>query len=233
MLRFSQKVARASGSSNPQVTGSITIAANEKIIVLLLKSRGATARTGGAPTLGGLTMTQANSAQGAAASPEAFAELWYYLDPPTGAKTISIPNSGAQTLFYTVVAVKASSSRNGSVYLHASGGDNNTSTNPTPGAVQLAEYYCFGIAITAGGWTTWNPSAQIGTILANTDDGADGGGEQYIEVVGPASHTLSWTFGTSDDWGAVVAYFAEKPAVAMQNYLFGDSNGLSSTEKIR
>lgn len=239
-LSFGQATTRASSATNPITTGSITLASNEKIIVLLLKVVGGTNRTGGSPTFGGQTMTQANSTQKAVTSPEASCELWYLLDPPSGANTASIPNAGSLTCFYTLATAEASSSSNGKVSLDNANGGNATSTNPTPGAVQVTTEQTIGFAITAGGWTTWNPSSQVGTIIANTDDGANGGGEQYWVTTGPGSKTLSWTFGTSDDWGAVAAFFKEITPPVMENYKggirdgdTGDTGIINFTERIR
>jgi hypothetical protein len=81
--------------------------------------------------------------------------------------------------------------------------------NPSPGAIVTTGIGDIVWAITAGGWTTWAPSAQAGTIIANTDDGADGGGEQFTVQAAAGSITMSWTFATTDDWGAVAAAFKE------------------------
>lgn len=233
-LKFGKNSTRTSSSGNPITTASFTVERNERVLVLMLKVVGGTDRAGGAPTFGGQTMLQASSTQKAVSSPEASAEIWYLLDPPVGASTCTIPNTGSATIFYTLATAKSTSIKNGMTYLEGANGGNNTSTNPTPGSVTVVSPDAIGFAITAGGWTTWAPSAQAGTIIANTDDGAHGGGEQYLIVSSPGSSTLSWTFGTSDDWGAVAAYFSEDPAVAINNYqhVTADS-GISVTEKIR
>ncbi|MEO7397327.1 MAG: hypothetical protein ABIW84_02060 [Ilumatobacteraceae bacterium] len=179
----------------------------DTVLVLMLKTVGAVDRAGGAPTFAGLTMTQANSTQKAVTSPECGCELWYLLNPRAGANTASIPNTGTKTILYTIATGRAATGKT-SAFDGANGG-NATSTNPTPGAVVTTVNGAIGFAITAGGWTTWAPSAQVGTIIANTDDGADGGGEQYLLQASLGTSTLSWTFATSDDWGAVSAYFKE------------------------
>ncbi len=233
-LAFGKKAARTSSTGNPITTASFTINQNEKILVLMLKTVGSTNRAGAAPSYAGVSMTQANSTQKAAVSPEASCELWYLLDPTVGTATCTIPNTGAATIFYTLATVQTSNYATGHVSLDNANGGNNTATNPTPGAVTCTTEQGIGFAITAGGWTTWAPSAQAGTILANTDDGADGGGEQYLVTTAPGSYTLSWTFGTSDDWGAVAAFFKEVTPPVMNNYQFlkvGD--GMSVSEKIR
>ena len=223
---------RTTTTGNPY-TVSLTINSGETVVALLIKTVGGTNRAGAAPSWGASSFTQANSTQKAAASPEASAELWYLLNPVAGTNTLTVPNTGAASLRVTVVTAIAA---RGVSYFDAANGGNGTSTNPTPGAVTCSEPGDFVVAINANGATTWNPSAQAGTIIANTDDGAHGGGEQYAIRVNPGAFTLNWTFGTSDDWGAVVAAFYEPQAVAFQNYMGVDcvSDGVMSvTEKIR
>lgn len=162
-------------------------------------------------------MTQANSTQKAAASPEGSAEIWYLLNPPVGTWTCSIPNSGTLTIFYTLATGKAKSG--GKSALDVAGGANGTSTNPAPGSVTTTEDGDIGFAIVASGAQTWNPSARAGTQIADTDDGSNGGGEQYHLQATKGAIDLNWTFGTSDDWGAVCVYFKEVPPCAFNNCL--------------
>lgn len=224
--------ARTSSAGNPITSASYVVAAGDTVICLMIKTVGATNRAGAAPDLGAAgTFTQANSTQKAASSPEASAELWYLLNPTPGTYTLTIPNTGAATIKYTVAIGRCAAG--GLSYFGAANGGNATSTNPTPGSVNC-EPGDIAFAITAGGWTTWAPSAQAGTVIANTDDGADGGGEQYSIRPTSGSFTLNWTFGTSDDWGAVVATFRETPPNKFQNYMgVSGGSGMSVTEKIR
>ncbi len=223
--------ARASSVANP-ITFSYTVNIGDTVLCLLLKAVSATSRAGGAPTWGSYTFVQANSTQKAVTSPEASAELWYVLNPLPGTATFTIPNTGALTIKYTIALGKAAGGGK-SAFIGANGG-NATSTNPTPGAVSITDAGSIGFAITAGGWTTWAPSAQVGTIIANTDDGADGGGEQYILNPAIGNHTLSWTFATSDDWGAVSAYFKEIPPKVLNNYKAVTApDGISVGERIK
>lgn len=224
--------ARANSSGNP-ITTSYTVATGDTVICLMIKGVGATNRAGGSPTLGGYTFTQANSTQKAVTTPEASAELWYILNPLPGTYTLTIPNTGAISIFYTVGVGRAAAG--GKSELDGTNGANNTAVNPSPGAVTVTQTGDIGFAITAGGWTTWAPSAQVGTVIANTDDGADGGGEQYILNPAIGSHTLSWTFATSDDWGAVAAYFKEISPVFAPNHLRGVrvGDGMGTNERFR
>lgn len=208
-------LARASSAANP-ITASLTVPSGVTVVVLLLKTVGATYRAGANPTWGQYTF-QIGGFDKAATSPEASAELHYLLNPLPGTATLTIPNTGAATIYREVVGAKAVGG--GTSRLDRSGSNNATSTNPTPGATLISNPGMFVVAVTAGGWTTWAPTAQAGIAITNADDGADGYGSQYVlnPTVG-ASLDLNWTFATSDDWGAVVAAFSDYPAQAFENY---------------
>jgi hypothetical protein len=225
--------ARTSSAGNP-ITFSYTVAAGDSLIVLLLNVASGTSRAGGAPTWGSVTLTQVNSTQKAAASPEASAEMWYMANPTPGTQTFTIPNTGALTILATVCIGRAGSGQ--TVVLETSNGGNNTSTNPTPGSVTTGWDGDIIFAVTAGGWQNFTTATAAFTSIAITDDGATGGGEQYtIQAVHGAAE-LSWTFGTSDDWGAVVGAFRAIPALNVENYKGFESISagvISVTEKIR
>jgi hypothetical protein len=206
--------ARRSTTSNPD-TSTVVVLAGETVLTVLIKTVGGTDRAGGSLTWGPYTLTQANTTQKAASSPEASAELWYLVNPIPGSATLTIPNTGGRTMLVTIVRAGAASG--GTSKFSAANGANNTSANPSPGAVTITDAGAFVVAVVASGATTWAPSAQVGTIIANTDDGTDGGGEQYALSPALGSFTLSWT-QASDDWGAVVAAFNEVPPHGVNNY---------------
>lgn len=195
-----------SGNTSP-ITFAFTTNAGDTVLTLSLKVVGGTNRAGGAPTFNGVALTQVNSTQKAATSPEASAELWFLVDPPIGNFTVSIPNTGTLTIFHQVVTGRAGSGKTSA--LDVSTGANGTSTNPAPGSVTPTVNGGFGVAVVATGAQSWSPSAQVGTAVTNSDDGAHGTGIQYHLQATAAAVNLGWTFGTSDDWGAVVAYFKE------------------------
>lgn len=223
--------ARASSTANP-ITFSHAITQGETVLVLMLKVDGATNRTGGSPTWGGYTFQQASTTQKAAASPEASCELWYVLNPLPGTNTLTIPNAGSLTVFYQVATGRALNG--GYSALDVTTSANGTSANPAPGSVTTTQDGDIGFAVVATGAQTWSPSAQAGTVISNNDDGAHGGGTQYHLQATMGAINLGWTFGTSDDWGAVVAYFKEVLPNRLNNYGYvrvGD--GMGTSERVK
>lgn len=224
-----QLPARASSTANP-ITASVTVNPGETVLVVMLKVNGATVRAGGALTWGPYTLTQANSTQLAATSPEASTELWYLENPPPGTQTLTIPNTGALTVFRQIAM--ASAAAGGRSKFNAANGANATSANPAPGVINC-DTGDIVFATVASGATTWAPTAQAGTVIQNTDDGAHGGGTQYSIRTSPGDFNLNWT-QASDDWGAVAAAFSEIPPHRVNNYMGVDvGDGMSCTEKIR
>lgn len=214
--------AHTSSAGNP-ITYSYEVLPGTAALILALKGQSATSRAGGAPTLGSTTFAQANSTQKAAASPEASAEVWTVVNPTPGTHTITIPNTGALTIFRRTIAV-----RGGTAAVDQSNGANATAANPSPGAVTPTEDGAFIFAIVATGAQSWAPSARVGTLIGDHDDGADGTGYQYTIQANRAAITLSWTFATSDDYGAVVVAIKETaPPNQLLNYQRGKSSGLS------
>ncbi len=223
--------ARTSSSANP-ITQSYTVAAGVTVVCLMMKVAGSTNRAGGAPTWGASTFVQPESPKKGIVSPECSAELWYLLNPPAQTRTLTIPNTSGFVVRYTLAHGLAKSGAHTLYTASSSTGD--TSTNPDPGPVVIRDEGTIGFGIVVTGAQAWNPSAQAGTAIANTDDGADGGGEQYKLNASLGSYTLGWTFGTSDDYGAIVAFFREEPAVGFNNYLSVNApSGISVGERIR
>ena len=212
---------RTSSAGNP-ITFSYEVLHGVAVLELLLNVQSATNRAGGSPTLGSTAFTVRDGVRKAGTSPEASCEVWSFLNPPVGTFTITIPNTGALTIFTTVVEARGGKATT----RQTSGAVNNSSANPAPGNVTLNDE---GItfAITAGGWQSWAPSAQVGTIIANTDDGATGGGEQYFINYFGQGLDLGWTFGTADDWGAIASAYNHIPNTRLINYQRLRSTGMS------
>jgi hypothetical protein len=220
---------RSSSAGNP-ITQNITVQADDSVLILLMKISGGTNRAGGSPTYAGLTMTQANTVQKAAASPENNVEMWYLIEPPAGTLGVVIPNTGALTIARTFEAGVAQEGM--SAALDIAGGANNTGLNPTLGALVTTGIGDIGFAVIGSGAQTWAPTAPTGTVITDTDDGTEGGSENYTLQAAAGSFTFSWTFGTSEDYAIVGAFFKEvaKP-VYPNNYQFvtSQSAGIIST----
>ena len=107
-----------------------------------------------------------------------------------------------------------------------------TSQNPANYGFTLSKSYAaggnyrYGVGIYNGGKAR---------IFIQGNGGADGGGEQYIlQALGQTAVTLGWTFGTSDDWGAVAVFFKEIPPQKLENYQsIKAPDGISVGERIR
>lgn len=248
---FGTASTRTSSTSNPITTAGFAVAREDTVIALFLKVNGGTDRTGGAPSMNGVNFTQANITQKAATSPEASCELWYLLNPcnpnmnpaafPAGTYAVTIPNAGGLTVFYTLATGRARAGAGSR--LDVAGGTNATSTNPRPGSLTTTDDGDIGFAVCCNGATDFDPATPdatgfgtgTGTPLGTFDDGAHGGGQQYHLQSAKGAFDLGWTFGTSDDWGAVAAYFREVNPPALNNYSTGVEvgSGMWATERIR
>lgn len=213
---------RTSAATSPINVASVAVATGESVFVVMLTVVGATNRAGGSLTYGGVNLTQANSTQKAASSPEASTELWYLLNPTVGSATLSIPNTGSLTVFYQVA--RGISPPGTTVKFVNANGANNTSANPATGTIVLPETDNIVFACVASGANTFAPSARTGTLIQETDNGLFGGGSQYLlqPTTVAAGQNMTWTQG-SDDWGAVSAAFSHTPTMRFNNYLFVDA----------
>jgi len=196
----------AMASANPITSATYTPPSGSTAVVLMMIVAGATNRAGGAPTYGGVTMTQANSTQKAAASPEASVELWYVCGTATPSSgTFVIPNTGSLSISYV-----GSSCKTGAGFTSAFDvaiGSNGTSTTPSSTNMTTTTNGAIVFAAAASGMQTWAPIGYAGAPIFDVDLGAIGGGGQYVFKTTAGNQTMSWSQGTSDDWGAVAVAF--------------------------
>lgn len=192
------------------------------LLVLTIVGAGTTQRAGGAPTYNGVAMTQADQTRGGATNYETSAELWYLIDPPSGSNMISVPNTGAITLYAT-----ASSYSAGDGYTSAfdASGFNEATTGANPSASVSAsvagDVY---VAVLGDGLAT-APTARTGTALAEVDDGSYSDNHQYYIKAGTGAQSISWTIA-SDDHAMVVAAF--KVVAVSQPILLGGSSYITA-----
>lgn len=204
---------RSTAQTGNPITFSQAVVAGETVFVLMLKIDGNTTRAGGAPTWGEYTFTQADQTRGVT---EALAELWYIVNPLAQTKTVTIPNTGGLTIYYQVAMAKAKGG--GHSAFDVAVGASTTGTNPSPGALTPSTAGSAIFAMYAGGHqdvTTGTPSQ---TNISQNDDGNHGSCYQYAMQAAIAAITMSWTHGTSDDYGAIAAAFREIPPNAVENY---------------
>lgn len=217
MASFSVVVGRVrTASAGNPISFSYTVNEGDAVVALLLKCESGTNR-GGTPTLGAYSFESATAVPvKAAATPEVSVEEWYVLHPKPGTYTLTIPNALAITIQTTVVVLRLPL---GALARFASASSaNNTSTNPTitPSSPPRGDGTA-AISILGSGANTWNPSAQTGTAVANTDDGGTGGTESH-QVPHTAPGAWTWTFGTSDDWAIIIGFFTAVPPKNIENY---------------
>lgn len=192
------------------------------LLVLTIVGAGTTQRAGGAPTYNGVALTQADQTRGGALNYETSAELWYLVDPPSGSNIISVPNTGAITLYAT-----ASSYSAGDGYTSAfdASGFNEATTGANPSASVSAsvagDVY---VAVLGDGLAT-APTARTGTALAEVDDGSYSDNHQYYIKAGAGAQSISWTIA-SDDHAMVVAAF--KVVAVTQPILLANSTYISA-----
>lgn len=200
-------LARTSATSNP-ITRAATLNALDTVIVLSLTVVGSANRTGGSPTWNGVAGSQAaNMTQKATVSPEASIEVWYWLSPTITSANIVIPNAAGQNILSALYSARSAT---GLSQFEDSGGSNGVSAGQFGTSVNNCSTGSIIFCFAAGGWQSLAPTARTGTSLYETDDGSTGGAGQYlVRASGSGSQTMSWTFGTSDDWGAVAVSFNE------------------------
>jgi hypothetical protein len=223
--------ANTTATTNPQ-TGTYTTGTGATVLVLMLLYAGGTARAGGDPSFNGVTMLQAGSTRTGTPSPEASCEIWYLLDPSIGAFTVSVPNSGGLALKIHIASAIAGGGMVSA--LDQTGGAGTAGTNPTASVTTTVNGAAI-FACVADGAQTWNPSGRSGTQIYDEDFGSWGGGSQYIMQASFGTQAMSWTFGTSEDYGLAVAAFKEvtapvghpsKRRFGLVNYTFLDPVGV-------
>jgi hypothetical protein len=199
-------------TANP-ATFSINCPAGTTVLWLGIVVSGTTARSGGDPTYDSVAMTAGAAKTNAGGTAEENAETWYMLLPPTGSSlTISVPNSGGLALTMSAACASAAngyiSSKSGSS-VATQGNSTNPSTTGPAGAVGDITF-----AVIGNGAQAWAPSARSGTQIHDWDSGSRGHGSQYVIEAGTSGSTLSWTFGTSEDWIIEADRFTETAIVA-------------------
>ncbi len=202
----SVRIPSTSTSTDNPVSGSYTSPSGATVLCVMLKYAGSTARAGGSPTYNSVALTQADSQRYGSTGPEASCEIWYLLAPPIGAYTVSVPNTDGLAMWVVAATGKAGTGYGSA--LDTSNGAGAVGTNPTASVTTAGDGdIIFGVV--ANGSQKWEPTAWTGTQLYDTDDGAHGGGAQYYLQTTHGAFAVTWTYGTSEDYGVCVAAFKE------------------------
>jgi hypothetical protein len=209
-------------TSNP-VTGSIAIGIGDTLVVALILNSGGAGRTGGAPTFGTYTMSQADTSRAGLTSPEITCEMWYItasgINQPSITDTdISLPNTNGGRTVIDLISAKTAPGKTSILQIATGSSVATTSTNPyckitpTSGSNIIFE-------VVADGANTWAPTARSGTFtnINDNDIGNYGGGMMYSITDTTGTITGSWVFGTAEDWGIVMAAFGERSPFVYPN----------------
>lgn len=191
------------------VTYNYTCGAGTTAIVLSIVTGGTTDRAGGAPTIDGVAMTQADQVRKYATTPEQGTEIWYYADERLRVGltvAVSIPNTvSAKTLHMVTCSCKAAAGYK-TVYDNAAGNTGATA-NPSVG-LTCADGAFVVNRIGHGNTAPTNFSSQTGTLLQNQDHGAYCSEARYTIKSGAGTFTFSSTM-TADDWGMCIVSLKE------------------------
>jgi len=194
--------AQAISNSNPVVL-SYTCGANAKVLVVGLAIEDSLGSGGwGVPTYNGIAMTQVGSIQ----SGDVFAELWYLLNPPTGAAyNISVSNS--ENLNVRIIASSYNSDLN--VALDVYGIWAGITANPSKSVITTVD----GDAVVdiMGNDLNTVETGRNQTLLYATDEGTWNSASQYALQATAGSITFTHTIAAAD-WGFIIAAFKEVSA---------------------
>ena len=196
---------RVTGTANPLLV-SHTCGSGATVLVLSLVVKANVARTGGAPSYNGVTMTQVGTTQIAT---ETNCEMWYLANPSIGTYNVSIPNAGAKTLYAITSSYKAQAGYTSTISDWNAG----TGESANPSLVVLVENGGVGVDVLGDGLNT-APTANNQVLLYSTDDGQYSDNAQY-ERQSSGSITFSWTVA-ADDWCMIVVAFKELAGGAVE-----------------
>ncbi len=186
-------------TTNP-ATLSYTAGAGTTVLVVML-AHTQTSRTGGVPTYNGVAMTQVGSE--VLNAQEVGAEMWYLINPPTGAAyTISVPNGGGIGIRIYAATFKAGAGNTSA--LDVSNSTNVDAANPSLTLTTTVNGAAV-VGILADGLSTV-PTARSHTLISNADEGQWVNEAQYALQANLGLITLSHTIAV-DDVAMIVAAF--------------------------
>lgn len=198
---FDTSAQSARQTSNP-ATLSYTAGTGTTVLVVMLAHTQAS-RTGGAPTYNGVAMSQVGGE--VLNAQEVGAEMWYLIDPPTGAAyTISVPNTGSGSIRIYAASFKAQSGYTSTLDVSTTG--NTDGSNPSLTLTTTTDGDAVVDILSDG--NTSVPTARSHTLINNADEGAWVNEAQYALQSTAGNITLSHTIA-NDDVAMIAAAFKE------------------------
>lgn len=191
-------------TANP-VTVSFDVGAGNLLVLFLLYA-GITDRTGGAPTYGGQSMSDAAGTNWVTGG-ETTIELWYLLNPPSGTQTLSIPNANSRVIKAWLASFAAGAGM-APVFSGAFTELSPSSDNPTV-IVTVPSAGALSTAVVGSGLDAWAPAGRSGVQLYDADLGTYGGGCQYQVHSAAGTPAVYWVADV-DDFVITAAVFAEQ-----------------------
>jgi len=194
------------GQTATSISQSYTLGAGATVLVLGLGIITTTARGGGSPTFSGIAMTQAGTTQ-ISGGGVVQTELWYLLNPPTGAAAnIVVPNTGGLNITLVASSYKAAP---GLVSIldvaaqavNAGAGSTNPTVSISPtvgGCAVVSIVFDNGGTLTAGKTNIFS-----GTVSGNSY------GSEYTLPAAAGAQTMNWTNATSARWTTNAVAFRE------------------------
>lgn len=189
-----------------QYSAAYTCAVGCGVLVVGITVTGATPRTATAPTYGGLTLTQVGTATFAG---EGGTEMWYLLNPPSGANTLVVPDGNGMSIVIVASSYKVPDGKGGA-YDTTNTNSNAGSTNPTVSVTPTTTASILIDSMFSGylNITTTPLAVGQGVELNRLDTGSEVCGAHYLISSSTSPVTMSWTQAL-DDWVTKAVVFKE------------------------
>ena len=184
------------------VSLAYTCGATAKLLTVFIVGATVTNRTTDAPTYNSVVLTRAGISQAGAA--ECNSELWYMLNPPTGASyNIVVDNDGALSL-----RVMAASFTGAGIALF--GTPVQTGASASVPSLTINSVPAGGLCVSVlGHGDKGVPTARSHTLIYSNDEGAWSSNSQYGLIATTGNVTMTWTMAASDDVAMIIAAFQE------------------------
>lgn len=188
-------------------SASYTCAVGCGVLVVGITVTGSTPRTVAPPTYAGIYLSPVGSATFAG---EGGTELWYMLNPPSGANTLTVPDGNGLSIVIVISSYKVAAGYHGE-FDTSNQASSAGSTNPTVAITPSTASSVIVDSLFSGYLNiTATPLAAGHTELNRLDTGSEVCAAQYFLTTSTTSVNMNWTQAT-DDWVIKTAVFKEMP----------------------